>query len=76
MTLNEPSGFVVMSPDGFDIQREGFHKTEKEAKEALAKWVKRFEVQGYYKTGRGDRIPLAEIADHCTIYPVWEGEES
>jgi len=33
---------------------------------------KGFEVQGYYKTSEGDRIPLAEIADHCTIFPVWE----
>ena len=74
MTANKPSGFVVMSPDGFDLQREGFHKTEAEAKKALAQWVKRYEVQGYYKTGRCERIPLAEIADHCTIEQVWEGE--
>ncbi len=72
MTTNKPSGFVVMSPDGFDLEMGKTYKTREQAKQAFTKWVKRYEAQGHYTTGRWERIPLAEIADHCTIYPVWE----
>ena len=64
--------FRVTSPDGFDLEMGKTYKTREQAKQAFTKWVKRYEAQGHYTTGRWERIPLAEIADHCVIDEVRE----
>lgn len=58
--------FDVISPDGFSIDRIMTYPTRTKAKNALKKWTKRFEQQGYYSSVKG-RIPLSELADHCKI---------
>jgi hypothetical protein len=60
-------GYKVTSPDGFDLEMGKTYKTKEQAKKAFAKWVKRYQAQGHYTTGRWERIPFDEIADHCTI---------
>lgn len=59
--------YVVLSPDGFTIEFEHpYYTSLKKALDALDKWMKRYEVQGYYSSNRG-RIPLGELPDHCTL---------
>jgi hypothetical protein len=55
----------VLSPDGFDIYHDPFeYETIKEATEHLDKWVKRYEIQGYYSSNNG-RIPLEQLKQYC-----------
>lgn len=58
--------FDVISPDGFSIDRILTYKTKIKAKNALKKWMKRYESQGYYSSNRG-RIALEDLADNCRI---------
>jgi len=57
----------VLSPDGITIEIEHHsYPSEKKAKAALKKWIKRYEKQGYYSY-RMQRIPLTKLADMCSI---------
>jgi len=58
--------FDVISPDGFSIHFSDTYSSEDEAKLALKKWVKQYELQGYYSSVNG-RIPLSELESHCKI---------
>jgi hypothetical protein len=59
--------YVVLSPDGFTIEFEHpYYTSLKKALDAFDKWMKRYEVQGYYSSNKG-RIPLNELIDYCTI---------
>ncbi len=58
--------FDVISPDGFSIERDKTYTTEQKAKDALTRWMRRYESQGYYSSNQG-RIPLADLASHCEI---------
>jgi hypothetical protein len=56
-----------LSPDGFTIEFEHpYYTSLKKALDAFDKWMKRYEVQGYYSSNKG-RIPLNELIDYCTI---------
>jgi hypothetical protein len=62
--------YVVLSPDGFTIEFErSYYTSLKKACDALDKWMKRYEVQGYYSSNNG-RIPLKDLLDYCTIRRV------
>jgi len=61
--------YDVLSPDGFSITRDELYKSEKEAKTALNKFVKRFESQGYY-SGRNRKYTLKELPSKCEIVKV------
>lgn len=61
--------YDILSPDGFSISFDEVWDSRQEAQEALNKWAKRYEQQGYYSSNRG-RISLDELADHCRIVPV------
>lgn len=58
--------YHILSPDGFPISPDPFDTVD-EANEAIAQWVKRYESQGYYSLSNRDRLPLDEIAQHCTL---------
>jgi hypothetical protein len=57
----------VYSPDGFTIERDKEYHTEREAKEALTEWIKRYEPQGFYSTAKRERIYLELLPSLCTI---------
>lgn len=59
--------YRVLSPDGFDIERDGEYNSHEEAKEALNRFIERFKVQGYYSTASRERISLNHIAQYCKI---------
>ena len=63
------SKFVVSSPDGLDLAMGQTFKTRELAETAITDWVVRYERQGYYKAADGQRIPLSELPNHCTINP-------
>jgi len=62
--------YRVLSPDGFDIECGGTYGSRKQAFNALDSFLARYEVQGYYSTGRLERIPLDELMDRCTLLEV------
>lgn len=59
--------YEVLSPDGFQIERDAEYATLEEANLALERFVSRFTTQGYYSTSNWTRIPLDDIANHCRI---------
>ena len=62
--------YFVLSPDGFTIEHTpSYYTSLKKALDALDKWMKRYEVQGYYSSNNG-RIPLENLIDYCTIRRV------
>ena len=58
--------FDVISPDEFSIERDKTYTTEQKAKDALTRWMRRYESQGYYSSNQG-RISLADLPNHCEI---------
>lgn len=62
--------YQALSPDGLPIDQK-FYVSEDAAMKALWSWVKRFQMQSYYSTASGNRIPFgsngAEIITHCSI---------
>lgn len=61
--------YDVISPDGFSIHRTDTYPNRRLAWSALQEWKKGYENQGYYSSNRG-RIPLDELAGHCTILEI------
>ena len=59
-------GWVVSVPDGFSISREPF-STMEDAILGAVEFVLRYRQQGYYKTVKGERISLAELAHSLEI---------
>jgi hypothetical protein len=59
--------YVVISPDGFSISRDGIYKSIEDAKIALNDWKKNYERQGYYSSNNYGRIPLNELEGYCKI---------
>ena len=57
--------YIVLSPDGIPISPDTY-PTKKGAREALKKWMKRYEMQGYYSSNSG-RISLADLESMCEI---------
>jgi hypothetical protein len=62
--------YIAISPDGFGIECKSDYKTKREATEALAKFVKRYEEQGYYSTSDRTRIAYNEIINNCYIKKI------
>ena len=58
----------VLSPDGFDIERDVIYTSEPQARRAIEAFASRFEAQGYY-SGVAGRIALVDIPDACKIVP-------
>ena len=63
----------VIGPDELEIAPIGFASAI-EAHAGALEWVKRYERQGYYKTGTGERIPFNLILRHCQLVNEVTGE--
>jgi hypothetical protein len=59
--------FRVLSPDGFDTQRDTIFSTYEQAEQETKDFASRFIRQGYYSNQYRERIPLNEIANNCKI---------
>jgi hypothetical protein len=57
--------FRILSPDEFDINREGGFDTWQEAFKFYDEWKKGFEQQGYYSSTIHGRIHLSDLQDFC-----------
>lgn len=67
---NQREKFVILSPDGFPIEREkAYYRSLNELHKAFVLWKQRFEVQGYYSSNRG-RIPLENLLDECIVKKI------
>jgi hypothetical protein len=55
--------WTVLGPDDIPITPEAF-ASKAEAETAIARFVKRFRVQGYYSTADGLHIPVSELREH------------
>lgn len=65
--------YMILSPDGFNIEQGVMHDNLIEVGKALTNFVKRYEQQGFYSTIRNGerlRIPLNEIKSYCKIIKV------
>ena len=62
-----PEKWTVLSPDGFPPTPDAEYDTYGEAVDALAKFLKRFEAQGYYLNSSRERIPLECLHTECQI---------
>jgi hypothetical protein len=62
--------YDVLSPDGFSIHPVDTYTSKKKAREAAEKWVKNYEIQGYYSSVRYGRIPLSDVLDYCRLVEV------
>jgi len=62
--------YNVLSPDGFYIHHSDTYTSKKKAFEAVKKWAKGFERQGYYSSPRYGRIPFGEIIEYCRLVEV------
>jgi len=70
--MSKKEEYKILSPDGFPIEREGTYKSLAEVQEAIEKFVKRYESQGYYSTSNRERIPLNKIEENCTVIALHE----
>lgn len=69
------SKYYLISPDGIEISGLGErYKNKKEALVAAKKYVKRFEVQGYYASNEG-RIELKDLPSRMFVSTSPFGEE-
>jgi AAA+ superfamily predicted ATPase len=67
---NSKEKFVILSPDGFPIEREkAYYRSIDELHTAFVIWKQRFEVQGYYSSNRG-RIPLENLLEECIVKKI------
>lgn len=61
--------YNVFSPDGFSIHHSDTYNSKAAARRALKAWVKNYEHQGYYSSGRR-RISLLDLPAACDIRVV------
>lgn len=62
--------FIILSPDGFPIERDkAYYRSLNALHTAFVLWKERFREQGYYSSNRG-RIPLEDLLDYCTIKKI------
>lgn len=57
--------YVVLSPDGIDIDGKEYDSQE-EANKAFEKWASRYKEQGHYSS-RGEKIPLDHLKERCSF---------
>lgn len=65
--------YDVLSPDGIALHVSNTYSTISAAIKKFNTWKKRFEIQGYYSSN-GGRIPLADLAKHCTLVTMERGQ--
>lgn len=67
---NQRDKFIILSPDGFPIEREkSYYRSLNELHKAFVIWKERFKVQGYYSSNRG-RIPLENLLEECIVKKI------
>lgn len=61
--------YIVLSPDGFPIERDVEYNSLAEVQEAIEKFVAKYEKQGYYSQSitKVTKIPLNEIEANCRL---------
>lgn len=67
--------YITRSPDGFALTCEDKeYKSMKQAREAVAQFVKNYTAQGYYSqtcyNGYVRHIPLELLSDYCDIVAI------
>jgi hypothetical protein len=66
--------YAILSPDGFDIDREKTGYLKKEIAPALKKFADNYKAQGYYSqtcyNGYVRQIPVDCLSDYCEIITI------
>jgi len=63
--MTQKPKFHVLSPDGLPIRQRPF-SSDKAAEDFIRKWCERYELQGYYSTAVGERIPVKDLPTRLT----------
>ena len=58
---------IVLSPDSIPTTRKTTFANRKQAELEVARFVKKFKMQCFYRTADGERLELARIASRCQI---------
>ena len=58
---------IVLTPDSIPTTRKTTFANQKQAELEVARFVRRFKMQGFYRTADGERLELASIASRCQI---------
>ena len=61
------TGYDINSPDGIGMFMDKIYSSPENAENGFQKWIKRFEIQGYYSTATREQIPLDELRNHCKL---------
>jgi hypothetical protein len=59
--------YIVLSPDGFPLERDAEYKNLAEVQEAIERFVDKYRTQGFYSTTVRVRIPIEEIEENCKL---------
>ena len=63
--------YIVLSPDGFNINHEiYYYRSLKAATADLLKFIEKYRVQGYYSTSNRERLTLEELPHYCTCKQI------
>jgi len=66
--------YQVLSPDGFTIECDPIYTSQKAVKQAVARFIDRYRLQGYYSqtcyNGYRRQISIAELPDYLTINTI------
>jgi outer membrane protein assembly factor BamA len=61
--------YRIISPDGFDIERDTTYKKE-DIKDAIKRFKERYKAQGYYSTSNREHISLKDLSDYIEIIEI------
>lgn len=59
----------VLAPDGLYIQPDNF-PSKVQAEAGLRQWIRRYEMQGYYRDNRQRIIELEDLPKHCKVVSI------
>jgi len=58
---------IVLTPDSIPTTRKTTFANRKQAELEVQRFVRRFKMQGFYRTADGERLELSSIASRCQI---------
>lgn len=67
--MKQRKRYLVISPDGFPIERDTIYTSKRKAISAFKKWKKRYLTQGYYSSNEG-KIALEDLEYNCTLKEI------
>lgn len=70
MSKNKIKTYVIISPDGFTIDREATYRGVRNARKAYKVWAERYREQGYYSSVKYGKIDLRDLHEFCELKEI------